>query len=467
VSGRRFSFEDVARIGRDGQNEVAIAAPTLARLHATISFSGGTFWLEDAGSPAGTFLNAKRITKERLYHLDVLGFGSDVELVFLARASSDTGAREGLVNARLVAIEGPEAGSAREIPKGTFTVGRAAVCNLVIESAAVSKTHARLERTNNYLMVTDLGSANGTFVNGVRITNVPLANGDRILFAAAREFRVEIDMGDLPSTESSVEIRTGVGERKDSDSQMLEMATNWKSRYDFAPPVEAGAAGEVAKTRESAKLLGRSSVGITAKQPLPKPPQRAPGQPAPKPAPPAGASPKPAPPAKAAPVAKAAEKPGAEKPAQERPAAPKPPADKPAAEKPTAPQTGPPPAAKAAAPPPAAAPASVPAPPSAPVKVVKGVTSVVLKGDLGSLTFGEGRHLFGRGEGCAVTLASTKASRQHAALEIGGGTAVVHDLASANGTYVNGQRLTAPHTLKDGETVTFGDVAYVVTLKEG
>lgn len=432
VSGRRFSFEDMARIGRDGQNEVAIAAPSLARLHATISFSGGTFWLEDAGSPGGTYLNAKRITKERLYHLDVLGFGPEVELVFLARASSDTGAVEGLVAARLVALEGPEAGTSREIPKGTFTVGRAAVCNLVIDSAAVSKTHARFERTNNYLMVTDLGSANGTFVNGVRITNVPLANGDRILFAAAREFRVEIEMGDLPSTESSVEVRTGVtGERKESDSQIQEMATSWKSRYDFAPPAEP-VAGESVKTRESAKLLAGRSVSATAKQPIPKPGAKSVVPPSPKPAPPAAAKPAPA--------------------------------VKPA-EKPTAPPTAPAPPPKPAAPPPPSA--AAPAPSSSPANAVKGVKSVVLKGDSGSLTFGEGRHVFGRGEGCAVTLASTKASRQHAALEVSGGAAVIHDLGSANGTFIDGQRLSAPHTLKDGETVTFGDVAYAVTLTEG
>ena len=41
-------------------------------------------------------------------------------------------------------------------------------CNLVVDEAAVSKVHARIERTRDQLVLEDLGSANGTFVNGTR-----------------------------------------------------------------------------------------------------------------------------------------------------------------------------------------------------------------------------------------------------------------------------------------------------------
>ena len=39
------------------------------------------------------------------------------------------------------------------------------------------------------------------------------------------------------------------------------------------------------------------------------------------------------------------------------------------------------------------------------------------------------------------------------------------DLGSANGTFVNGQRLAAPHPLRAGETVMFGDVPFAVSLR--
>ncbi len=430
ASGKRFAFEDVARIGRDGSNEVAIGVPSLARLHATITFAGGTFWVEDAGSPGGTFLNTRKITKERLYHLDVLSFGPEVELVFLARAPIETKPREGLVEAHLLALDGPEAGSVREIPKGTFTVGRASACNLVIESAAVSKTHARFERTNAYLTVSDLGSANGTFVNGVRITTVPLASGDRVLFAAAREFRVRLDVGVLSPNEASA-MNLGVpqaGERDKGDEQIQEMASIWKSKYEFTPGGDVRFGGDVErKTRE-----GAPPPGVVAKPAAPKPaPKPAPPTPAPKPAPPAAAPPEPAPP-------------------------------KPAALAPSAPATTPAP--------PAALPPQPPAP-APPTEVVSAgapkISAVVLTGAAGTFTLADGRHLVGRAEASAIVLESTKSSRQHAAIDVAPSGAVVTDLGSANGTFVDGQRLAAPHKLKAGETLMFGDVPFAVSLRLG
>jgi len=448
ASGKRFAFEDVARIGRDGSNEVAIGVPSLARLHATITFAGGTFWVEDAGSPGGTFLNTRRITKDRLYHLDVLSFGPEVELVFLARAPIETKPREGLVEAHLLALDGPEAGSVREIPKGTFTVGRASACNLVIESAAVSKTHARFERTNAYLTVSDLGSANGTFVNGVRITTVPLASGDRVLFAAAREFRVRLDMGVLSPNEASA-MNLGVpqaGERERGDEQIQEMASIWKSKYEFTPGGDVRFGGdEERKTRE-----GAPPPGVAAKPPAAKPAPKA-------------AAPAPAPPAPKAPLPSTAPLP--EPPAAPKPAALTPPPaaapPEPAPPKPAAP------AAPASAPPVALPPQ--PAASAPPTEVVSAgapkLAAVVLTGAAGTFPLGEGRHVVGRAETCAIVLESTKSSRQHAAIDVAPSGAVVTDLGSANGTFVNGQRLAAPHPLRAGETVMFGDVPFAVSLR--
>jgi pSer/pThr/pTyr-binding forkhead associated (FHA) protein len=61
-------------------------------------------------------------------------------------------------------------------------------------------------------------------------------------------------------------------------------------------------------------------------------------------------------------------------------------------------------------------------------------------------------------------LQSTKASRQHASIDVAPAGALLTDLGSANGTYVDGVRLTAPRPLAGGETVTFGDVPFQVSL---
>ncbi len=64
------------------------------------------------------------------------------------------------------------------------SVGRALGCAVVLEDDTfVSQVHARLFRRGRETYVEDLGSTNGTFVNGERITEVTrLRRGDRVQF---------------------------------------------------------------------------------------------------------------------------------------------------------------------------------------------------------------------------------------------------------------------------------------------
>ena len=61
-----------------------------------------------------------------------------------------------------------------------FFVGRDSNCDLTIGERAVSRQHAKFDRTPTGFTVTDLGSTNGTWVNGVKITTRELQSGDRI-----------------------------------------------------------------------------------------------------------------------------------------------------------------------------------------------------------------------------------------------------------------------------------------------
>ena len=84
-----------------------------------------------------------------------------------------------------------EQGALREVSIATFPfrVGRRADLPLFLNHSAVSKLHAELEVRDGVLWLTDLGSTNGTFCNGERITSCPLQDGDIVHFAKA-EFRV-------------------------------------------------------------------------------------------------------------------------------------------------------------------------------------------------------------------------------------------------------------------------------------
>ena len=86
-----------------------------------------------------------------------------------------------LADASLVIHEGAGAGSEHPVD-GELILGREpASADLVIEDPGVSRRHARVRTGNGTVTVEDLGSSNGTFVNGERISRaVQLAAGDEI-----------------------------------------------------------------------------------------------------------------------------------------------------------------------------------------------------------------------------------------------------------------------------------------------
>ena len=73
-----------------------------------------------------------------------------------------------------------------------------------------------------------------------------------------------------------------------------------------------------------------------------------------------------------------------------------------------------------------------------------------------TLPLREGENLVGRHPASAVWLNGSSVSRTHARIVVGGAGATIEDCGSRNGTFVDGRKLTAPHQLVDGTTVTFG-----------
>ena len=87
-----------------------------------------------------------------------------------------------------IALEVNDAGSVRSFRAYCpFTIGRASSADLVLSDPAVSRLHARLENDQHTVFLTDLGSSNGTYLNGERVTDsIELRPGDTIEIGAAR-----------------------------------------------------------------------------------------------------------------------------------------------------------------------------------------------------------------------------------------------------------------------------------------
>src|SRR5215831_17073021 len=68
-----------------------------------------------------------------------------------------------------------------DLSRDETVIGRHPECHIQIDSNMVSRRHARVFREGSRFLVEDLGSGNGTTVNGIRIVNpTPLTHDDRV-----------------------------------------------------------------------------------------------------------------------------------------------------------------------------------------------------------------------------------------------------------------------------------------------
>jgi FHA domain-containing protein len=88
---------------------------------------------------------------------------------------------------RLVPVSGPPI----DVVKDQSMVGREPSCEIVVSDGSVSRRHARLEKRGGAWWVVDQGSANGTYLNSLKVAEQALTNGQELRFGALA-FRVDL-----------------------------------------------------------------------------------------------------------------------------------------------------------------------------------------------------------------------------------------------------------------------------------
>lgn len=99
--------------------------------------------------------------------------GPDDDIVVNLRELSPT-------SASLVVRNGPQAGVALAIDTDVTRLGRGSDCEVSLDDITVSRWHAEILRAGDDYRVRDAGSLNGTYVNGERIEEVALHQGDEL-----------------------------------------------------------------------------------------------------------------------------------------------------------------------------------------------------------------------------------------------------------------------------------------------
>jgi len=127
--------------------------------------------------------------------------------------------------AELIVLTGPAAERRLEIgSEERLVIGRDEGCNLVLDDSKVSRRHAYLQEIDGGVEVGDLGSSNGTFVNGRRIERpVTLAPGDALRIGAS-SMRIEPPAGTAtePAAAAAGDDRSRIRRMVSGDSSVIQ-----------------------------------------------------------------------------------------------------------------------------------------------------------------------------------------------------------------------------------------------------
>ena len=175
----------IITVGRLPENDVVLNYPMVSGRHARVTITNGQAEIEDLGSGNGLAIGepTNQIRRAPLAATDVVFFGS-----LRVPASRLLGASAGPAETatRFIQVQGSE-----------ILFGRRADCDQILNYPMVSGRHARLRRTPTGLILEDLGSANGTFVNGWRIAGPsPVRPGD-VIGLGTYNFTLKDDAGHL------------------------------------------------------------------------------------------------------------------------------------------------------------------------------------------------------------------------------------------------------------------------------
>jgi len=161
-------------VGRKPDNDIVLPHNYVSGYHGRLERRDTAWHYLDLGSTNGTFVNGQRVQSAILRDGDILRIGdpqgNSVGLTFRAAGAAGAPAPA----AGVIGMGATTLGM-----KTSLVIGRDPQADVPLQAPVISWHHARLDRTPQGHMLTDLNSTNGTFVNSQRLTRpYPLQQGD-------------------------------------------------------------------------------------------------------------------------------------------------------------------------------------------------------------------------------------------------------------------------------------------------
>ncbi len=165
-------------VGRDPECDIVITDTRVSWQHAVLRLDHGRWVLEDNGSTNGTYAGDQRVDRIEISGECLVRLGHPADgPVLSCTVDPAAPAEEDTLRPGQIPLAREPSGP-RPRPAGALRIGRAPDNDIVVSGSGVSRYHAELRNVAGACSVADLGSSNGTFVNGQRITAAPVSEGD-------------------------------------------------------------------------------------------------------------------------------------------------------------------------------------------------------------------------------------------------------------------------------------------------
>ncbi|MFD5231518.1 FHA domain-containing protein [Streptomyces qaidamensis] len=171
-------------VGRDPMCDIVIDDDRVSWHHAVLKPEDGHWTIEDEDSTNGTYADGRRIHEWDVGPGTVIRFGNPADGPRMTLTGRPAPARRAPERPSAVSMPSHtgtyrQPTTVRPLPTRTVRIGRAPDNDLVIDDLIVSRRHAELRAmADGTYEITDLGSHNGTYLNGSRVTSAPVGQGD-------------------------------------------------------------------------------------------------------------------------------------------------------------------------------------------------------------------------------------------------------------------------------------------------
>jgi ABC transport system ATP-binding/permease protein len=205
------------RVGRDPEADFVLTDRRVSWRHAVLRAEGGTWFVEDCGSRNGTFVGSDRVGRFKVDGQCTVRLGDADDGPALICSVCPPRPRPGRpagstphpsrVDLRPTVV--------RLAPARALRIGRAEDNDVKVDDLSVSRHHAELRNTGDGFEIVDLGSRNGTFLNGRPVVRALVTEQDLIGIGPATfrlvgdELRQFLDHGDVSLVARDLTVRDG------------------------------------------------------------------------------------------------------------------------------------------------------------------------------------------------------------------------------------------------------------------